>query len=77
MKAVVSRVAAARPSAVAVIEVDISTNADLEQRYGQEIPVLLLDGRKVAKYRVNEAALRRLVTLAPGSPSSSSPATSR
>ena len=32
---------------------------DLERRYGLEIPVLMLNGRKVAKYRVTEAELRR------------------
>jgi hypothetical protein len=40
-------------------EVDISGEADLEQRYRAEIPVLLVDGRKVAKYRVSPEQLRR------------------
>ncbi len=38
--------------------VDISNNATLEKQYGQEIPVLFIDGRKVAKYRISERALQ-------------------
>ena len=30
-------------------------------RYGLEIPVLMIDGRKVAKYRVTEAELTRML----------------
>jgi hypothetical protein len=51
---------------VALDEVDISTDADLESRYGLEIPVLLLNGRKVAKYRVGEAELRRMLMAEAG-----------
>ena len=40
-------------------EVDISGDADLERLYGAEIPVLVLNGRKIAKYRIDEAALLR------------------
>ena len=57
MKAVVERVARSVP--LTLIVVDISTDAELEQRYGQEIPVLLIDGRKAAKYRVSEEELSR------------------
>ena len=41
--------------------VDISTDPDLGDRYGLEIPVLLIDGKKVAKYRISEEDLRRMV----------------
>jgi len=57
MKAVVERVARSVP--LTLIVVDISTDAELEQRYGQEIPVLLIDGRKAAKYRVSEEELNK------------------
>ena len=57
MKAVVERVARSVP--LTLIVVDISTDTELEQRYGQEIPVLLIDGRKAAKYRVSEEELSR------------------
>jgi glutaredoxin len=60
MKAVVARAIAGR-SDVTVTEVDISTNPALEARYGTEIPVLLVDGRKVAKYRIDERALARIL----------------
>ena len=61
MKAVVCRVASATGEKVTIAEIDISTRPDLEQRYGLEIPVLMLDGKKAAKYRVTEAELRRLL----------------
>ena len=61
MKAVVQRVVGANEAPIAVEEVDISTSPDLEARYGLEIPVLLIDGKKAAKYRVTEEALTRLL----------------
>jgi thioredoxin-like negative regulator of GroEL len=61
MKAVVSRVVGTTPGTVTLTEIDISTDPDLEQRYGLEIPVLMMDGKKAAKYRVSEAELRRLL----------------
>jgi thiol-disulfide isomerase/thioredoxin len=66
MKAVVQRVARAAEAPIAVEEIDISTDADLEARYGLEIPVLLVDGRKAAKYRVTEAELARILRARPG-----------
>ncbi len=61
MKTVVAR--AIRPLAgrVALREVDISGDVDLEARYGLEIPVLTIDGKKAAKYRVTEEALARML----------------
>ena len=59
MKAVVARVAGAIP--LSLQEIDISTDPALEARYGPEIPVLLIAGKKAAKYRVTEAALVRLL----------------
>ena len=61
MKAIVHRVADAAKPPLAVEEIDISTDPDLEARYGLEIPVLLVDGRKIAKYRVTEEALSRIL----------------
>jgi orotidine-5'-phosphate decarboxylase len=47
-------------------EIDISTDPSLEARYGVEIPVLLLDGRKIAKYRIGpEELVRALRGAAP------------
>ena len=63
MKSLVHRVVAQQPAGreVVVDEIDISTDAALLERYGLEIPVLLVDGRKVAKYRVSEQEVRRIL----------------
>ena len=66
MKTVVARVA--RRVALTLDEIDISTDPALEQRFGLEIPVLLVDGRKVAKYRVTETALTRILNATLTSP---------
>ena len=60
MKAVVDRVARSVPLTMEVV--DISTDPQLEALYGLEIPVLLINGRKAAKYRVTEEELRRQLT---------------
>ena len=59
MKAVVARVAQSVP--LMLDEIDISGDPDLESRYGLEIPVLMVEGRKAAKYRVGEAELLAIV----------------
>ena len=60
MKAVVHRVLDSHAD-MPLDEIDISTDAALLDRYGLEIPVLLIDGTKVAKYRVSEKELRRMI----------------
>ncbi len=42
-----------------VEEIDISSDRRLLETYGEEIPVLFIDGRKAFKYRVGEKDLRR------------------
>jgi len=59
MKAVVARVS--RTTALVVEEIDISGDAKLEERYGLEIPVLMVEGKKAAKYRISEEELMRIV----------------
>jgi glutaredoxin len=66
MKAVITRVARDRGIAITLDEVDISTDPELESRYGLEIPVLIVDGKKVAKYRISEAELGRLLIARAG-----------
>jgi len=61
MKAVVLRTVERTGVDVQIEEIDISTDANLEARYGTEIPVLLLDGRKAAKYRISDLELARLL----------------
>ena len=60
MKALVHRTIA-NQSDVSLDEIDISTDPDLVERYGLEIPVLMIDGKKVAKYRVSEEDLTRMI----------------
>jgi hypothetical protein len=66
MKAVLTRVLREPGMAASVTEVDISTDPALEERYGLEIPVLMVNGRKVAKYRLSEDALRRILARGMG-----------
>ena len=66
MKAVVERVIGrTAPGTVSLTEIDISTDQALEQTFGQEIPVLLIDGRKAAKYRITETELERKLLTSP------------
>ena len=39
-------------------EVDITTSADLQRAYGEEIPVTLVDGERHDFWRVDETRLR-------------------
>ena len=64
MKSVIEKVAASVPFSLE--EIDISADAHLEQLYGLEIPVLMVDGKKAAKYRVTEAELRRMLAAKAG-----------
>ena len=59
MKTVINRVAQSTP--LHLDEIDISSRADLEERYGLEIPVLFVAGKKAAKYRIGEEELRRVL----------------
>lgn len=55
MKLTIDQVATRVPVTIEIV--DISTDLALTQRYGLEIPVLLVDGKKAAKYRVTEREL--------------------
>jgi glutaredoxin len=67
MKSVVHRVTKhAENVDIALEEIDISTNRELVDRYGLEIPVLMIDGKKVAKYRVSEQELTQMVKARKG-----------
>lgn len=63
MKAVVQRAVRAAAGPAAIEEIDISTDPALEARYGLEIPVLMLQGKKIAKYRIEEEALMRALAM--------------
>jgi glutaredoxin len=55
MKTVIRQVAERTP--VDVDEIDIDSSADLKQKYGQEVPVLFINGRKAFKYRLTARQL--------------------
>jgi Glutaredoxin-like domain (DUF836) len=64
MKAVVARVGRRVP--LELEEIDISGDAELEALYGLEVPVLMVGGKKAAKYRIDEEELRRLIAARTG-----------
>lgn len=43
-------------------KVDIDAEADLARRYGECVPVVVIDGRERFRGRVDELLLRRLLT---------------
>ena len=53
--------AQANDHTIALDEIDISTDRELLERYGLEIPVLLSDGKKVASSRVSERELTQML----------------
>ena len=55
MEAVIHRVGTRVPLTLEVV--DISGDPRLESEYGLEVPVLLIDGHRAAKYRVDERVL--------------------
>ncbi len=55
MKAIIARVATRVP--LSLEEIDISGDPALVSAYGEQIPVLLIDGHKAAKYRIDEQDL--------------------
>jgi thiol-disulfide isomerase/thioredoxin len=66
MMAVVNRVAQSIP--LAVEHIDISTDPSLVERFGPDIPVLMVNGKRAAKYRVTEKDLRRILSRGFGTP---------
>lgn len=68
MKSLVHRIIAEQSSdrAIALEEIDISSDSALLDRYGLEIPVLFIDGKKVAKYRVSATELTRMLEARKG-----------
>ena len=53
----------ARELACSLQHIDISGDAALEARFGHEVPVLVINGRKAFKYRLTEPELRRRLQL--------------
>jgi glutaredoxin len=55
------RARSARPFELAVIDLDTEATAEKKAAYDLEVPVVELDGRKIMKFRVDEARLLRLL----------------
>jgi glutaredoxin len=52
---------AARPFDLVIVDLDAEASAEKRAAYDQEVPVVELDGRKIMKFRVDEARLLRLL----------------
>jgi glutaredoxin len=66
MKETVERAVRASRLEVSIEEIDVSNDAELEARYRIEIPVLMVDGKKAAKYRVTEWDVSRMLAARAG-----------
>lgn len=55
MRATLDRIATRLP--LTIDEIDISPDADLTERYGWDIPVLMSGGREIARHGMEERAL--------------------
>jgi glutaredoxin len=62
MKALVQKVAQTIP--LTLEDIDIFGDDELEERYGLEIPVLFVEGKRIASGRIKEDALIRALTSA-------------
>ena len=60
MRSIVAKVASKVPLEIEVIDVD--TADELQKKFGNEVPVLFIDGRKAFKYRVTAKELERLLS---------------
>jgi hypothetical protein len=59
LRAICERLAA--EVAFEMVEVDIEGDPALRARYDREVPVLLVDGRPVVRFRTSERELRRIL----------------
>lgn len=59
MKDTIWQVAAKLP--LDLEEIDVDSAAQLQDQFGDEVPVLFIDGRKAFKYRVTARELERRV----------------
>jgi glutaredoxin len=57
MKTVLNEVAARIPFAIE--EIDVDTSSSLQEKFGNEVPVLFVNGRKAFKYRITAGELEK------------------
>jgi len=62
MKSTVRRVADRVPFALE--EIDVDTSPALQEEYGNEVPVLFINGRKAFKYRLTAMELEKILKRA-------------
>jgi glutaredoxin len=55
MKTIVRQVG--QKTSLIVEEIDVDSSADLREKYGEEVPVLFVNGRKAFKYRLTAKQL--------------------
>jgi len=61
MAGVIERAREKRTFGLVVVDLDTEASPEKRAAYDWEVPVLEIDGRKVAKYRIDEERLLRLV----------------
>ena len=54
----------ANRAGLALAEIDVDTDPDLEARWGERVPVLLADGRELCHYRLDLRALAAFLAYA-------------
>ena len=59
--AVLDRIRRHHPFELSIIDLDREAPEDKRKAYDWEVPVVELDGRKIMKYRIDEARLLRLL----------------
>jgi glutaredoxin len=57
MKSILGRVA--ERVSFALEEIDVDTSPELQEKYGNEVPVLFINGRKAFKYRLTAKELEQ------------------
>jgi glutaredoxin len=57
MKAVINQIGRRHP--LTIREIDVDTSVDLQDQFGNEIPVLFINGRKAFKYQVTPSELEK------------------
>ena len=70
-KDVIERVRARRSFELKVIDVD--TDAGLQERFGLEVPVIFVGGKKHAKYRLDENGFEERLVREATSPATTAP----
>ena len=63
MKEIIRRVAGSFP--LTLQELDVDSSAELQEKYGDEVPVLFINGRKAFKYRVSAKELESRLSKEP------------